>query len=223
MKLMKLKGVFHVKPNFLKALFSLLFMLFSFLNIWNFIPKKVYSSSDFNIEEYISPNDEDYDGIDDAHDILLGAREYVQSDLKYKSNYYEGGYPTDEYSVCTDVIWFAFQSAGYDLKQLIDEDIENNFDLYDIDIPDPNIDFRRVKNLNVFFKNHATSLTLNVEEIAEWQPSDIVVFSPSHIAIISDKRNSRGIPYIIHHSSFPLKEEDALTRNKTIIGHYRWK
>lgn len=211
------------KPLILLFLLSILFLSFYLLDTWNIIPKKTYSVSDFQIEELISPNDKDLDGIDDYHDLLLGAREYVQSGLKYKSGYYEGGYPTDEYSVCTDVIWHAFQSAGYDLKQLVDQDIQEYLDNYDIDTPDPNIDFRRVKNLNIFFKNNAISLTLDVKEIDEWQPGDIVVFSPSHIAVLSDKRNAKGIPYILHHTSSPIKEEDALSRYKTIIGHYRWK
>lgn len=204
-------------------LISILFLfIFFILETWNIFPKKVYYAYDFQIEEYISPNDKDNDGIDDAHDILYGAREYVQSGLKYKSVYYEGGYPTDDYSVCTDVIWYAFQSAGYNLKQLVDDDIKNNKELYNIDNPDTNIDFRRVKNLNIFLKRNATSLTLDLNKIDEWQAGDIVVFSPSHIAILSDKRNEKGIPYIIHHSKSPFKEEDALLHNKKIIGHYRW-
>ena len=39
------------------------------------------------------------------------------------------------------------------------EDIKNNKELYDIDAVDKNIDFRRVKNLKVYFDNNAISLT----------------------------------------------------------------
>lgn len=194
------------------------------LDLWNLIPKLSYTASDFLITEYISPIDYDQDGIDDAHDLLYGARKYAESGLKYKSDYYDGGYPTDEYSVCTDVIWNAFQSAGYDLKQMIDEDIQQNTDLYPLDSPDPNIDFRRVRNLKVFFERHAISLTLDIYEIDEWMPGDIVIFSPSHIGIISDKRNKEGIPYLIHHGGQPNKEEDCIVkRDMEITGHYRWK
>ena len=191
---------------------------------WNLIPAHSYSSEDFQIIEYISPFDIDHDGVDDAHDILFGARKYVNSGLKYKSAYYGGGYPNDEYSVCTDVIWTAFQNAGYSLKDLIDEDIAHFPDLYSLDEPDPNIDFRRVKNLKVFFNHHAESLTLNINEIDQWMSGDIVTFSPSHIGIISDKRNSDGIPFLIHHGGQPNKEEDCIVkRNMVITGHYRWK
>ena len=55
-------------------------------------------------------------------------------------------------------------------------------------------------------------------------PGDIVVFSPSHIGIISDKRNKDGIPYLIHHGGQPNKEEDCIIkRDMEITGHYRWK
>ncbi len=191
---------------------------------WNLLPSRSYTSEDFDLTEYISPIDADSDGIDDAHDILYGAREFIQSGLKYKSKYYADGYPDDEYSVCTDVIWFALQKAGYSLKDLIDEDIANNIQFYSIEKPDSNIDFRRVKNLKVFFERHSESLTLDLNEIDQWMPGDIVTFSPSHIGIISDQRNSDGIPYLIHHGGQPNKEEDCLIkRNMVITGHFRWK
>lgn len=217
----------HMKYFKIILLFILSLVLvypFSLLDTWNIIPVRTYSSADFNISEYYSNSDFDQDGIDDAHDLMIGAREFVESGLKYKSAYYDGGYPTDEYSVCTDVIWNAFFSAGYSLKDLIDEDIANYTDFYSIDVPDSNIDFRRVKNLKIFFDRHAESLTLNIYDIDQWQPGDIVTFAPSHIGIISDKRNSDGIPYLIHHSGQPNKEEDCIVkRDMKITGHYRWK
>ena len=60
------------------------------------------------------------------------------------------------YGVCTDVVAYALKEAGYDLMELVLNDIEIHGDMYDIEIPDQNIDFRRVKNLYVFFNiiNH---------------------------------------------------------------------
>ena len=52
---------------------------------------------------------------------------------------------------------------------------KNNKELYDIDAVDKNIDFRRVKNLKVYFDNNAISLTTDINEIEEWQGGDIVV------------------------------------------------
>ena len=75
--------------------------------------------------------DYDSDGLDDYTDILNGAKDFINEKPKYKSKYYDGGYPTDEYRVCTDIIWYALKNAGYDFKTLIDEDIKNNKDEYD--------------------------------------------------------------------------------------------
>ncbi len=188
---------------------------------WNLLPKRAYTAEHFGIETVISGNDEDGDGLDDLTDIMLGAREYVQTKPRYDGSYFAGGYPPDDRGVCTDVIWKAFKAAGYDLKSMVDEDISQNTEAYTaITTPDPNIDFRRVRNLRVFFKRHAQSLTTDTNDIAAWQPGDIVIYD-GHIAIVSDKRNSRGLPYIIHNGGQPRMEEDALTR-KPPIEHYRW-
>lgn len=183
--------------------------------------QKVYSGKDFNISELKSSIDKDNDGIDDYRDIMIAAREYVKTHPKYKSQYYNGGYPNDKYGVCTDVIWRAFKGAGYDLKDLVDNDIKNNPSFYkNINSPDPNIDFRRVKNLKVFFDRNAEVLSTNINNPIDWQPGDIVIF-PEHIAICSDKRNYKGVPFIIHHSQMGSKERNEIT-NYSIIGHYRW-
>lgn len=194
------------------------------LNYFNLIPKKVYTAEDFDVEVIKSDIDYDKDGIDDYTDIMLGARQDAENMPKYKSAYYAGGYPPDNEGVCTDLVWRAFKNAGYILKDLVDEDIKNNIESYTkIEIPDPNIDFRRVYNLKVFFERNSQILTNDIYDISKWQPGDIVIFQESHIGIISDKRNNKGIPYLIHNTAQPVREEDVLERYKDIItGHYRW-
>ena len=124
--------------------------------------------------------------------------------------------------VCTDVVAKALLGAGYDLMTLVADDIATNPNDYDILEPDRNIDFRRVKNLKVFFRNHAISLTLDVNDIEEWLGGDIVIFK-QHIGIVSDRRNKNGIPYVIHHNDPMQKsyEEDILEKRSDIVGHYR--
>ena len=186
------------------------------------LPKKTYRNADFGIENYTSKIDKDEDGIDDQTDILNGTRNYIQTNPKYKSKYYETGYPNDEYGVCTDVVAYALKSAGYDLMELVNEDIKAHKDDYEIEKIDKNIDFRRVRNLKVYFKNNAISLTIDIKDIKEWQGGDIVIFE-NHIGVISDKRNKKGIPYVIHHANpFQISyEEDILEKRKDITGHYR--
>jgi uncharacterized protein YijF (DUF1287 family) len=177
---------------------------------------------DFKIETYKSSIDKDRDGIDDQTDILENVKKYIATKPKYKSKYYNTGYPNDEYGVCVDVVAFGLKDAGYDLMELVNEDIINNKSEYQINKPDKKIDFRRVKNLRVFFKRNAKELTLDVNDIANWQGGDIVIFN-KHIGIISDKRNKRGVPLVIHHANeFQLNyEEDILEYRNDIVGHYR--
>ena len=186
-------------------------ILVALLYFFNTIPHKQYSNSDFNIETYISSVDKDNDGIDDQTDILNNVRSYIAKKPKYKSKYYETGYPDDEYGVCTDVVANGLKGAGYDLKELVNEDIINNKEKYNIEVIDKNIDFRRVRNLDIYLKNNSISLTKELSQIEEWQGGDIIVFK-DHIGIISDKRNKKGIPFLIHHAN-PIQvnyEEDVL-------------
>ncbi|MDD6942111.1 MAG: DUF1287 domain-containing protein [Bacilli bacterium] len=192
------------------------------LYIYNYIPHKKYSNKDFNIKTYTSRIDKDNDGVDDQTDILNNVKDYIKKQPKYKSKYYDTGYPNDKYGVCTDVVAFGLKGAGYDLMELVNEDIKNNKDLYDIDIIDKNIDFRRVKNLKIYFERNTISLTTDPKKIEEWQAGDIVIFK-KHIGIVSDKRNKRGFPFIIHHAN-PYQryyEEDILEYRNDIVGHYR--
>ena len=203
---------------------SIIFILSLIIILYtlNYIPHKKYTNEDFNIKTYISKTDKDNDGIDDQTDILNHARDYIKTNPKYKSKYYDTGYPNDEYGVCTDVVAFALIGAGYDLMNLVNEHIKSNRNLYDIDVIDKNIDFRRVQNLKVYLDNNAIALTNDINKIKEWQGGDIVVFK-NHIGIVSDKRNKKGIPFIIHHAN-PYQryyEEDILEYRNDIIGHYR--
>jgi uncharacterized protein len=185
---------------------------------------KYYSAADFGITTVESSNDKNNNGADDYKDILLGARADAERRPVYRNAYYKGGYPPDDEGVCTDVVWRAFKNAGYNLKDMVDADIADNISAY-VRVggsPDPNIDFRRVPNLKVFFERNAVSLTLDTSKIEEWQPGDIITYGETHIAIVSDRRNKDGQPYIIHNLGQYNREEDALT-SKVISGHFRFQ
>jgi len=189
--------------------------------------KPYYYAEDFNIEVIKSKIDGNNNGIDDYTDILLGAKIDAKNHPTYDGRYWNNGYPPDDIGVCTDVIWRAFKNAGYNLREMVDNDIRNNREDYPIKYPDSNIDFRRVGNLYVFFNKYAEVLTNDISKIAEWQAGDIVIFgkNTNHIGIISNKRNRKGEPYVIHNSGQPLREEDVLAKlNKkdSITGHYRF-
>ena len=207
------------------AVLFILILIIVYVSLYrfNYISHDKYDNSYFNIEIYKSSVDKDMDGIDDQTDILNSVRDYIKTKPKYKSKYYDTGYPNDEYGVCTDVVAFGLLGAGYDLMELVNEDIKNNPDGYDNDVGDKNIDFRRVRNLKVYFKHNTISLTTDLNKIEEWQGGDIVIFD-KHIGIISDKRNKDGISFIIHNAN-PYQssyEEDLLVYGYyKIVGHYR--
>lgn len=204
-----------------KLYIIIIIIIIILITLYNFISPKTYTNEDFNIQNIKSNIDYDNDKIDDYTDIHDSAITYIKTKPKYKSKYYSTGYPNDKYGVCTDVIGFAFLNSGYDLMKLVNEDIKNNKEIYNIKNPDINIDFRRVKNLKIYFDRNATILTTDINKYWEFQKGDIVTFS-NHIAIISEKRNKKGIPYIIHNSGNLKYIEDALTKYQ-ITGHYRWK
>ncbi len=192
-----------------------------------------FLKGEITIEKAVCTGDIDRDGISDMDDIVQGARMEIQNRTKYRSAYYEEGYPPEDEGVCTDVIWRALKNAGYDLKANMDEDIRENTPDYaeGVKVIDPNIDFRRVKNQIVFFEKYAVSLTTEIrpydrKNLYQWQAGDIVVLRKSdHIAVVSDLRRKDGVPYIIHNSSTVPMEENLLlkwSKSGRIVAHFRF-
>lgn len=168
--------------------------------------------------------DADADGIPDGVDIEQGAVQYTRQRPKYASKYYPGGPPTDNYGVCTDLVAAALKNAGYDLQLLVSADIQASPESYQVPTPDSAIDYRRVKNLEPYLRRHADSLTLSLDDIAAWQPGDVVVFD-NHVGIISQRRDTRGIPFVIHHES-PWQEcyeQAILPKRDDLRGHFRMR
>lgn len=225
--------------RYIKYIFCSIFFISCILIV--FLIKNHYSSlskipnpflTTINVPNLYSTKDDNKNGVADPIDIVNGARKEVTKETKYVSNYYSGGYPPEGEGVCTDVIWRGFKEAGIPLKDLIDKDISKNVNLYKrvSGKPDPNIDFRRVPNQDVFFKRHCESLTTelnagDLENLKQWQAGDIVVFTEGyeHIAIVSDKRDIDGIPYVIHNTRPHASEAKLSWFHNPIHGHYRWK
>lgn len=184
------------------------------------------------VEKVVSTRDKDGDGIYDLDDIVQGARKDLQAKPTYKDAYYAGGYPPPNEGVCTDVIWRALAEAGYDLKGMMDRDTkEHTGDYPRVEgRPEPNIDFRRVPNQEVFFKKYADKLTTEIkpwdsENLKQWQGGDIVVFGPpyDHVGVVSDKRKENGVPLLIHNAGPCTREDDRLlTWPSPLKDHFRF-
>lgn len=161
--------------------------------------------------------------------MLAGAVAYLDTEPKYDgSKVYPGGVPNDGTGVCTDVVWYAAKAAGMDLRDLVDADRRADPQAYaamapEGETPNPDIDYRRVRNLIVYFDRHAQSLTTDTTDMASWQPGDIVVWK-EHVAVISDRRNVQGLPYVLHHEGngfWSRFEADVLGNRGKVWRHYR--
>lgn len=191
-------------------------------DLLDILPKRTFKAEHFGIKEVTTAFDYNNDGLNDAQNFVIGAREGAYSMITYVDKYYWNSYPPAGEGVCTDVIWMAYREAGYTLRRMLNKDIVENTELYwrTRGEPDMAIDFRRVVNVEIYLRRKAISLTTDLSDIEQWQPGDIVVFD-GHIGIVSDKRDRYGVPLMIHHGGGPGREESAMHR-QPILGHYRF-
>ena len=164
--------------------------------------------------------------------IVAAARE--QEGDRYDASYVRISYPGGDVpagaGACTDVVIRSLRGAGYDLQQLIHEDMLRNFRLYPaawkMGHPDANIDHRRVPNQMVYFAAYGKSLPLGTAgpDLATWLPGDIVCWKPRngkwHTGIISDDVTLTGRPLVIH-NAWICVEQDCLA-DWPVVGHYRF-
>jgi uncharacterized protein YijF (DUF1287 family) len=125
--------------------------------------------------------------------------------------------------VCTDVVVRAFRGVGIDLQKRIYYHKKNHPKLYKglyyTDRLDPNIDHRRVKNIQTYLRSRGYR-----SRDRRFLSGDIVVWKlPNgldHIGICSKRLNRKGEPFIIHNIGYGAKEEDVLREYK-IVDHFR--
>ena len=162
-------------------------------------------------------------GFTDRQDLVAGARRDAVNHPNYDPSYFEEGWPPEDTGVCADVIWRAFREAGYDLRAMISADIAaHQGDYPTIVEPNDAIDFRRVRNLKVFFDKYAESLTCDLNDRGAWQPGDIAVFrTDKHIGIISDRTAEDGTPLLLHNGGQEDREENYLVSHE-VTSHYRF-
>jgi uncharacterized protein YijF (DUF1287 family) len=166
--------------------------------------------------------------------VLANAKEQLDVTKNYSQEYFNIDYPNGDppldTGACTDVVIRAFRSAGVDLQREVHEDMKANFALYpnkwNLMRPDPNIDHRRVPNLQTFFTRKGKSLPVSSKP-DDYKPGDVVSWDldgkgMTHIGIVSDRLNERTKRYlIIHNIGAGARAEDRLFDWK-ITGHYRY-
>lgn len=169
-------------------------------------------------------------------DIVAAARKQVGVTVKYVPDYRKIAYPNGDVpigeGVCADVVIRALRDARkIDLQKLIHEDMRANISKYPgnwkwgFKKVDPNIDHRRVLNQQCYFKRKGWEISRS-KNPDDYQPGDIVTCLVGakrqlpHVMIVSDRKNAKGVPLIIHNIGSGAKEADVLF-GYTITGHYR--
>ncbi len=171
-----------------------------------------------------------------AQQLVSAAHERTYHPVVYDGSYKKIGFPWGDVSnnvgVCSDVVIRAYRKLGIDLQHLVNHDMSLNFFEYPsysqwrLTKPDPNIDHRRVLNLQVFFARAGQNLPITYRA-QDYSPGDLVTWNirpgMPHIGIVSNRYASDGVtPLIIHNIGKGPVYENVLF-GMDITGHFRYQ
>jgi uncharacterized protein YijF (DUF1287 family) len=154
----------------------------------------------------------------------------VTYDGSYRGIPYPGGDLPSDVGVCTDLIVRSYRAVGVDLQRLVHEDMTSDFaaypDTWGLEAPDPNIDHRRVPNLQVFLRRQGAELPAT-NQPADYRPGDVVTWmlpgNLPHIGLVIDRPSADGRrPLVVHNIGNGPEIEDALF-DYPVTGHYRYR
>lgn len=169
-----------------------------------------------------------------AENLVAAAIERTRHSVTYDGSYlgiaYPGGDVPATIGVCTDVVIRAYRAGlGIDLQERVHEDMKTAFAAYPtiwgLKRPDPNIDHRRVPNLETFFTRHGEVLPVSTKA-EDYAPGDLVTWrlggNLPHIGIVTDQRSRDGKrPLVAHNIGRGPKLEDMLFDYR-VTGHFRY-
>ena len=172
------------------------------------------------------PASEQVGNADKAPPLVRAARSQIGRTVRYDPAYTALDYPMGDVpiakGVCTDVVVRALRQQSIDLQQLVHQDMKANFSAYPnrwgLKRPDPNIDHRRVPNLEVYFTRHGWAVQdgYRAGDIVTWR---LAGSGLPHIGIVSDRKQG-DTPLIIHNIGAGTREGDILFRHE-IAGYFR--
>ncbi len=156
----------------------------------------------------------------------------VRYDGAYIAIPYPGGDVPADQGVCTDVVIRLYRTLGVDLQKRVHEDMTLHFDrypskaLWGLKRPDPNIDHRRVPNLQAFFSRHGQTLPVSTQ-VEDYRAGDIVTWmlpgNLPHIgALVNERSPLSGAPLVVHNIGRGPQLEDVLFAYP-MTGHYRYE
>jgi len=175
-------------------------------------------------------SDTDPFGLALSEAALERTRHRIRYDGRYRVIAYPGGDVPATVGVCTDVVVRSYRVLGIDLQERVHEDMVAHFDhypqLWNLSMPDANIDHRRVPNLQTFFRRYGTELPLSSDP-EDYKVGDLVTWTVGgnlpHIGIVVDHRSSDGQrPLIVHNIGSGPELEDILFAFP-MTGHYRYQ
>jgi uncharacterized protein YijF (DUF1287 family) len=178
---------------------------------------------------------------DEQKKIVLRVMKLLEEDIEYQYQFYaDTGYPDDKYWISTDVVSVVLKDCGYDLMELVYDDMSKHIDAYPMNIkgsknPDKKTDFRVVYFQQKFFQRNALELPTEFDasdpaNILQWQPGDIVYFTVDaenpgkNIAgMLSNHSSPEGVPLVIMITKDlgKITEINALAEME-VSGHYRY-
>jgi uncharacterized protein len=152
----------------------------------------------------------------------------VTYDGSYRRIPYPGGDVPASIGVCTDVLIRAYRRVGIDLQSKVHEDMKRAFTTYPqrwgLSGPDPNIDHRRVPNLQTFFRRAGAELPV-AHEAGAYRAGDVVTWmlphNLPHIGLVTGQKSRSGTPLVVHNIGRGPEVEDVLFAYP-ITGHYRY-
>jgi len=177
----------------------------------------------------------DRDGEPDgfAERLVRAALERTNHRVTYDGSYRPIPYPNGDVprdvGVCTDLVIRAYRELGIDLQEEVHEEMEAHFEAFPnhwgLRRPDPNIDYRRVPNLQTFFSRKGSVLPVTARPEA-YAAGDLVTWVVAgnlpHIGIVTDRMSPDGKrPLVVHNIGRGPQLEDILF-SYPITGHYRY-
>jgi uncharacterized protein YijF (DUF1287 family) len=165
--------------------------------------------------------------------LVAAAYARTQQSEVYDGSYQRIPYPmgdvAEDRGVCTDLVIRSYRAIGVDLQQLVHEDMLLAFAEYPpvwgLAAPDPNIDHRRVLNLEAFFRRAGASLPMSTDQAA-YRPGDLVTWRlPTglpHIGIVTELRTPDGKHPIIAHNIGNGPELEDILFKFPMTGHFRY-
>ncbi len=159
----------------------------------------------------------------------------IDPNIIYDPSYFAIKYPNGDVpknkGVCTDVIIRTYRKLGIDLQKEVHEDMKSHFSQYPnlkkwgMTKTDPNIDHRRVPNLEVYFERKGTKLVVS-KNANDYKTGEIVTWLINnklpHIGIITNRKSTDGKRnLIVHNVGNGQVLEDCLF-NYVIVGHYKY-